>query len=83
MFDRPADMIGTRGGKQQSFSLCAPTLLITAQQQLADALGALASAGLTGHQHVNAAPPQSLGQRLHLRRFADAFTTFQADELPV
>ena len=41
-----------------------------------------ASAGLARHDHLDAARPQRLGQRVELGRLADPFPAFEADEPP-
>ena len=53
--DRLVDMVGARGREQQSFGLGAPAGFVAAQQQLADALGAFASARLARHDDVDPA----------------------------
>ena len=75
------DMIRACGGEEQGFRSSAPAVVGAAQQQLADALRALAAAGLARDEHVKAALGQRFGKRLHLRRLADPLPAFERDEL--
>src|SRR5204862_1151377 len=74
-FDGPRVMISARRGEEQRLGLWAPPILGTAQQQVADLLGAVAAAGLAGHQHVQSTLLQRLRKSANLRRLADPFPT--------
>jgi hypothetical protein len=59
-------MIGTGRGEQQRFGLGIPPVLVAAEQELADLLGAVASAGFARDQSVDAARFKGFGKRADL-----------------
>src|SRR5204863_488208 len=74
------DVIGARGRKEQGLRPRPPTFVVTVEQQLADSFGSGAASWFAGHDAIDAAALQRLGQRPNLRRFADPLTALQRDE---
>ena len=78
--DGPGDMVGAGGGEEQGLGLGSPAVVAAFEQQLADRLGAGASAGLAGLDHLEAAAAQRLGERPELGRLAGPLAALEADE---
>ncbi len=78
--DRLADVIGAGRGEQESLRLRPVAIVLSAQEKLANGLGAVASARLAGEDHSDSALAQGRRERLCLRGLADALPAFETDE---
>src|SRR5579863_1430840 len=78
--DRARDMIAPRRVKQQHFADCVPLIVVTAEEQPPDRLGARRAAGFARRYCGNAGTLQSFDEQPHLSGFACPLPAFDGDK---
>ena len=75
------DMVGPRCGEQQDLGARSPAIVIPAEQQLTNLLGAFAPARLARDEDVDSALLERFGEGSDLGRFANPLPAFEGNEL--